>query len=89
VDLAPAVEALLRGQGPGAARRLFAVLALLEQWPRLSLRSRRGFSQLPREARRAALAGWQASRLPALRRARDGLERLVREALARQSEGGA
>jgi hypothetical protein len=80
VDLVPAVEGLLRGRGVAAARRLWAVLALLEQWPRLSLRSRHGFSGLSGEGRRAALESWR--RLPLLRGARARLEALVREGLA-------
>jgi hypothetical protein len=89
VDLVPELERRLRFGGAAAARRLWLLLALLEWQPLVTLRARRGFSWLPRAARREVLDGWARSRLPARRRARRWLDELVREGLAAQSEPGA
>lgn len=78
VDLAPAVERILRGRGPGAARRTWLALAALEWWPVLTLRARRGFSRASLEQRRDLLGAWHRSRLR--RGAVEALEALVREA---------
>jgi hypothetical protein len=82
VDVAPFVARALRHQGVGAARRAWLLLHGLEWQPIATLRSRRGFSWLPREHRRALLAGWQRSRLPARRRALAWLAGLLAEARA-------
>jgi|GEM_PF-5494449 len=89
VDVAPHVARALRHAGVGAARRAWLVLRLLEWQPRATLSSRRGFSWLPRERRRALLAGWEHSRLAARRRAFAWLARLLAEARAAASGGDA
>ncbi len=77
VDLAPAVEQELRGQGVGAVRRTWLVLTLLEWWPILTLRGRRSFSWTPLEGRRQLLTAWRESRLAWRRAALASLEALV------------
>jgi len=62
VDVAPAVEREIRHRGVGAARRLWLLLMMIEWQPVASFQERRGFSWLPRERRRALLAGWERSR---------------------------
>ena len=52
-DVAPAVERAIRHRGVGTARRMWLLLQWIEWLPRLALKSRRGFSWLPREQRRA------------------------------------
>lgn len=64
--------------GERERRRLARRLVLLEWSPRLLLRSRRGFSWLPREARRAWLDRLAQSRAHVVRAAIADLERLVR-----------
>jgi hypothetical protein len=81
VDLVPFVERSLRGQGGAAVRRAWLALTLLEWWPILTLRARRGFSRAPRERRRELLGRWRGSRLPLRRHAVRSLETLVAEAL--------
>lgn len=81
VDLVPLVERSLRGQGVGSVRRAWLALTLLEWWPILTLRARRGFSRAPRERRRELLGRWRGSRLPVRRAAVRSLETLVAEAL--------
>lgn len=81
VDLAPFVARRLRAEGPGAARRLWLLLASIEWLPVLRLRARRGFSKLSLERREAELAGWRHSRLRWRREALGGLEAWVREGL--------
>jgi len=63
-----------------ARRRLARRLALLEWSPRLLLHSRRGFSWLPREARRAWLDRLSTHGPGFVRAAVADLERLVRGA---------
>jgi hypothetical protein len=82
VDVAPHVSRALRHQGVGAARRAWLVLHGLEWEPIVTLSSRRGFSWLPRERRRALLAGWERSALPARRRAFAWLAGMLAEARA-------
>lgn len=82
VDVAPHVARVLRHRGVGAARRAWLLLCALEWQPRATLASRRGFSWLPRERRRALLASWETSRLPARRRAFTWLAGLLAEARA-------
>lgn len=89
VDLAPAVERALRGQGVAAVRRTWLVLALLEWWPILVLRGRRSFSWTPLEGRRRLLAAWRQSRLAPRRHALASLEALVLEAWRQQRPEGA
>jgi hypothetical protein len=62
VDVAPAVEREIRHRGVGTARRVWLLLFLIEWLPIATLRERRGFSWLPRERRRALLAGWERTR---------------------------
>jgi hypothetical protein len=87
-DVAPHVARALRHEGVGAARRAWLLLHALEWQPRATLASRRGFSWLPRERRRALLAGWQRSRVPARRRAVAWLAGLL-EAARAAARGGA
>jgi len=68
VDLVPALEAWLAGEGRGRARRVRGVLWALEWQARLRGRAG-GFSWLPREERRALWRRWEHSRLPPRRRA--------------------
>ncbi len=82
VDVAPAVARELLHRGPGAARRVGVLLTCLEWQPLLTFRARRGFSHLPREERRALLAGWERSRLGPRRRAVQALRERVARALA-------
>ena len=82
VDVAPFVSRALRHQGVGAARRAWLLLHALEWQPRVTLAGRRGFSWLPRECRRAILAGWERSRLPFRRRAVGWLRGLLEDARA-------
>lgn len=89
VDLAPAVERSLRGQGVGAVRRAWLVLALLEWWPILTGRGRRSFSWTPLEGRRRLLSRWRESRLAARRRALASVETLVLEAWRQVGAGEA
>jgi hypothetical protein len=92
LDLVPELERRLRGEGVGAVRRLWSLLATLEWQPVATLSARRGFSTLPRERRRAILEGWRRSRIPARRRALARLSGLVDECFAArrgQSEPGA
>lgn len=62
VDVAPAVEREIRHRGVGTARRVWLMLFLIEWLPLATFRARRGFSWLPRERRRALLAGWEHRR---------------------------
>jgi hypothetical protein len=82
LDLVPALERRLRGEGVGAVRRLWLLLAVLEAQPRATPRGRRGFSWLPREERRRLLDAWRGSRIPARRRALARLADLVDACLA-------
>ena len=82
VDVAEAVERRLRWSGVGAARLAWLLLTWIEWQPRLTLRSRRGFSWLPRDRRRELLAVWERSRLAPRRRAHALLRRWIEEALA-------
>jgi len=68
VDLVPALEAWLAGEGRGRARQVRGILWALEWQARLRGR-REGFSWLPREERRALWRRWERSRLPPRRRA--------------------
>jgi hypothetical protein len=89
-DLWPAVERRLRHEGPGAARRIGAALALVEWLPVLDWRRRRGFSHLPLARRRALLERWERSRVGPLSHAIRGLRERVRRAMASgQSSDGA
>ncbi len=81
-DLAPHAERLLRHRGLGAIRRTRLLLAALDAWPRLTLRSGRGFAWLPREARAALFERWEHSRLGPLARTARELRALVAEAFA-------
>jgi hypothetical protein len=74
LDLVPELERRLRFEGVGAVRRLWLLLAILEAQPLVTLRSRSGFSWLPREERRRILDAWRCSRIAARRR---GVERLA------------
>ena len=67
VDVAPAVERAIRHRGVGTARRTWLLLQWIEWLPRLALKSRRGFSWLPREERRAWLDAVERSRLAPVR----------------------
>ena len=87
VDVAPAVERQLRGQGVGAARRCWALLAGIEWQPVVTLRARTGFSRLPRARRQTLLATWERSRIPARRRALAELRGWLEEALAEAQAG--
>ena len=80
VDLLPAVEGRLRHRGPGAARWLWFWLTWLEWEPVWTGRARRRFFHLPRELRRAALARWEGSRIPARARAFRELDAELRRA---------
>jgi hypothetical protein len=80
--VAPFVARALRHRGVGAARRAWLLLHCLEWQPVVSFADRRGFSWLPRERRRALLAGWERSRLPARRRALAWLAGLLEDARA-------
>jgi hypothetical protein len=82
VDVAAHAARELRHRGRGAARRTWLLLLWLEWEPLLALRSRRGFSWLPREERRALLSRWERSPLPCRRRAAARLRALVEGALA-------
>jgi hypothetical protein len=82
LDLVPELERRLRGEGVGAVRRLWLLLAILEAQPRATLRARRGFSWLPRAERRRILDAWRRSRIPARRRALARLAGLVDDCLA-------
>jgi len=82
LDLVPELERRLRGEGVGAVRRLWLLLAILEAQPRATLRARRGFSWLPRAERRRILEAWRRSRIPARRRALAHLAGLVDACLA-------
>jgi hypothetical protein len=84
VDLCPLLEERLAGR-PVRTRALRLHLWLLEWQPRLRLQ--RGFSFLPRERRRALLAGWEASAFPPRRRAARALRRMVEELFAQSGEG--
>jgi hypothetical protein len=89
-DLWPAVERRLRHEGPPAARRTWAALALVEWLPVLDPRVRRGFSHLPLARRRALLERWERSRVGPLSRAVRALRERVRRALeSAQSSDGA
>jgi hypothetical protein len=83
VDLIPWVERSLRARGPGAARRAWLVLTVLEWWPIVTLQARRGFSRAPLEQRRSMLARWRRSRLGVRRAALEALEALIQESLER------
>jgi hypothetical protein len=69
VDVAPAVERAIRHRGVGTARRMWLLLQWIEWLPRLALKSRRGFSWLPRDDRRAWILAVEKSRLAPVRRA--------------------
>ena len=86
LDVAPFVEQRIRWGGVGVARRCWLLLTWIEWQPVLTLRARRGFSRLPRERRRALLRTWQQSRVPARRRAFEGLREWV-EAGAAEARG--
>jgi hypothetical protein len=68
VDVAPEVERAIRHRGVGTARRMWLLLQWIEWLPRLTLKSRRGFSWLPREERRAWTLAVEKSRLAPVRR---------------------
>jgi hypothetical protein len=68
VDVAPAVERAIRHRGVGTARRMWLLLQWIEWLPRLALKSRRGFSWLPRAERRAWIGAVEKSRLAPVRR---------------------
>jgi hypothetical protein len=89
LDLVPELERRLRGEGVGAVRRLWLLLAILEAQPRGSPGARRGFSWLPREERRRILEAWRRSRIPARRRAVAWLAQLVDACLAAARAAGA
>jgi hypothetical protein len=82
LDLVPELERRLRFEGVGAVRRLWLLLAILEGQPLATLRSRSGFSWLPREERRRVLDAWRRSRIPARRRALARLAARVDECFA-------
>ena len=89
-DPSPQVSRRLRWEGVGAARRCWLALACIEWQPLLTLRSRRGFSHLDRERRRAQLDGWRRSRLGLRRRVLADLEgRLAAARRDREAEPGA
>jgi hypothetical protein len=67
VDVAPAIEQAIRHRGVATARRMWLLLEWIEWLPRLALKSRRGFSWLPREERRAWVRAVEASRIPPIR----------------------
>ena len=67
VDVAPAIEQAIRHRGVGTARRMWLLLQWIEWLPRLALKSRRGFSWLPREERRAWVRAVEESRIPPVR----------------------
>ena len=69
VDVAPAVEREIRHRGVGTARRMWLLLQWIEWLPRLAMKSRRGFSWLPREDRRAWVRAVENSRIPPVRSA--------------------
>jgi hypothetical protein len=85
LDLVPELERRLRGEGVGAVRRLWLLLAILEAQPRATLRARRGFSWLPRAERRRILDAWRRSRIPARRRVVEWLARLVERCYAAET----
>jgi hypothetical protein len=93
VDLAPLVEARLARAERARVRETRIVLFLLEWWPRVALRRRRGFSWLSRAERLRILESFQHSTLRRCRRASRELRALVldaaNEALCRYSLPGA
>jgi hypothetical protein len=84
-DVAPAVERAIRHRGVGTARRTWLLLQWIEWLPRFSLRSRRGFSWLPREERRAWLRAVERSRIAPVRRAFAELRGWIEKAEGGQS----
>lgn len=77
MDLAPLVEARLLDAEPVRVWELSFLLLLLEWWPRLALRSRRGFSWLSRAERLRVLESFQHGSVRRVRRVSSELRALV------------
>jgi hypothetical protein len=93
VDVAPLVEARLALTERARVWEMRILLFLLEWWPRLALRGRRGFSWLSRAERLQVLEGFQHGTFRRCRRASSELRALVlgaaNEALGSYSLPGA
>lgn len=80
VDLAPLVEAQLAHAERARVWEMRIMLILLEWWPRLALRGRRGFSWLSRAERLRVLESFQHGAFRRFRRATGRLRALVQGA---------
>ncbi len=93
MDVAPFVETRLAHAERSRVREIRIMLFLLEWWPRLALRGRRGFSWLTRAERLRVLESFQHSTFRSGRRASSELRALVlaaaNEALGSYSLPGA
>jgi len=93
VDVAPLVEARLAHAERSRVREIRLMLILLEWWPRLALRGRRGFSWLSRGERLRVLESFEHGAFRSCRRATNDLRALVlgaaNEALGSYSLPGA
>lgn len=93
VDVAPFVEARLAQAEPARVWELRLLLFVLEWWPRLTLRHRRGYSWLPRAERLRVLESFQHGRFRRAERASSELRALIlgaaQEALRAYSLPGA